>query len=152
MRRWNKTLVLSVVATALLALPAMAPARLPVEPAGDYQKTCRKCRGDMKTSVLTCQCRRRDGRWVEARLNYRLCCRGVENRNGRLRCVNPVVGNFTRYCRNCTTRGYTLLCTCPRKDRGWYRATLFCKHCCGTVSFKNGRLLCDRKCPPSPAR
>ena len=144
-RWWLLTIALALSAF-LTDLVPVAEAGVPVEPAGSYTQTCRKCRGSMKTSLMTCECRRRNGTWVKASVNYKFCCRGVETVDGKLRCQNPVKGDFAGKCHSCTTRGYTLLCTCPLAKGRWTRATIFCKECPkGVVNYSKGKLRCVRK-------
>ena len=93
-------------------------------PSGSYTESCREMRVDRDRHRLEAECRRRDGRWRDSRLDLRDCDRGILNSDGWLECPRQEnarlpAGSYRESCRDFSLENRHLGARCRRRNGDW---------------------------------
>lgn len=137
-------LAFAALALALLAGALLIPSPAGALPPGSYRDSCRDCYTEGRE--LRCQCRDRDGHWIDTKIRYQRCDWAIMNDNGHLACEDarhaPPPGTWRKTCRDWRRRGDTLRAECRNRYGDWVRTSLNLRECRGEVGNDNGNLVC----------
>ncbi len=131
-------------------------------PPGSWNQSCRNARMEGRDGdTLRAECRTRDGRWIQTRLDTDRCgrSRAVANNNGQLVCESQVgqgapwwgqglpQGSYRQSCRNARLEGRDLLIAeCRRQNGNWRNTRLDIDECRGRdIANVNGHLECGTR-------
>ncbi len=117
-------------------------------PPGLWTGACRFFEVDGRT--LSAECRRRNGRFRSARIEFAGCKAGLVVRDGRLLCDTPrnrPAGSWIRACRSFDLRRGEFAADCASRRGAWAWTSLRADACpTGFAVAADGRLICER--PP----
>lgn len=128
---------------------------VPMQPRGNFRKTCGNIEFDAGGQELSAQCETTSGAQARSVLEYATCLGGdVSNDDGNLRCELPA-GSYQSSCQPIRVRDGVLQASCLRSDGSTRVASsLDLDHACepgSGVSNVDGQLRCDQPwLPPGP--
>ncbi len=116
-------------------------------PSGTYTESCRDMRVDRDRLRLEAECKRRDGRWRDTRLDLRECDRGILNVDGWLTCprqqtVRLPAGSYRESCRDFSVENRRLEARCRKKNGEWRDTEIDFSRCKNPIRNDDGRLVC----------
>lgn len=122
-------------------------------PPGSWNQSCRNARMEGRDGdTLRAECRTRDGRWIQTRLDTDRCGRNraVANNNGQLVCESQIgqtgrlpPGPWSQVCRNARVQNNVLYAECPAGGGNWRTVDVNLNRCPGQpITYQNNDLRC----------